>query len=379
MAKKRRAHGGIHATKRRGQCVLRWTYQGRERTLSVGPWGDSSSLLAQRIAARIATDIAVGDYDDTLMAYKVMSPVYRVHGDAKSDGDGDGLLTMLNAHLAANRGRWKENTVEKNRLLVRLIEDSLNESDIKLDQLDYSILFSLLGQRTKQVRDCLALIIRVIGSSHPLSLEIKEGMKTLAKPKWMIDPKPNAFSPDEKRWLLNAIESGWTEGRLLEMARFVRLMLLTGCRPSEALGLFPSDFVIEGGEIRFIHFQRNVSYRGGKPIFSQGSKNNKTRKFPVAKGSQLESLCNQLKRGDKDQFCFGFNYHNFRQREWKGIVGPIKRGATPYALRDTFITEQVINGISPSIIALWCDTSPVVIQKHYLDRLSALAVSPVES
>ncbi|MCG9885516.1 MAG: hypothetical protein MH825_08075 [Cyanobacteria bacterium] len=335
-------------------------------------------MLAQRIAARIATDIAVGDYDDTLMAYKVMSPVYRVHGDAKSDGDGDGLLTMLNAYLEANRGRWKENTIEKNRLLIRLIEDSLNGSDMRVEQLSYSILFSLLGQRTRQIRDCMALIARVIGLTHPLSLEIKEGMKSLAKPKWVVDPKPNAFSPDEKRWLLNAIESEWTEGKLLQMAKFVRLMLLTGCRPSEALGLFPSDFVVEGGEMRFIHFQRNVSYRGGKPIFNQGSKNNKTRKFPIDPSGQLAQLAKQLKSQESQSFCFGFNYHNFRQREWKRIVSPIKKGATPYALRDTFITEQVIKGVSPSIIALWCDTSPTVIQKHYLDPNRALSVLPHE-
>jgi hypothetical protein len=37
--------------------------------------------------------------------------------------------------------------------------------------------------------------------------------------------------------------------------------------------------------------------------------------------------------------------------------------------RKTFITEQVIKGVSPDVIAQWCGNSAATIRKHYLDKI----------
>ncbi|GAB4346764.1 MAG: hypothetical protein Fur0042_12480 [Cyanophyceae cyanobacterium] len=378
MAMRKRAQRGtVQLGVYRGRYRLRWTWEGKQRFLAIGPIEDGARVLGNRVRALIEADLYTGNYDPSLGRYKSEIPLY-AHSPSEPDNDAPiGLLGRLGAYIDQSSKRWKENTLLKNQLLARLIEDSLNGDDKPLDKVNPDYLEKQLGQRTKQVRDCLNLISASIGESHPLGKQIKEHVKTLPKPKWMVDPSPNAFSPSEKLALLDALE-GWNEGKRLQIARFIKLMLLTGCRPSEALGLFPSDFMVENGSIVAIHFQRNMSYRGGKAVLSQGSKNNKKRKFPVSKGSKLEGLCKSLKGLDSQSFCFEFNYPNFRAREWKGLIRDIKPGATPYNLRDTFITDQIVNRIPVPVIALWCDTSTTVIESYYLDKLSALAVSPVE-
>ncbi|NEQ37051.1 MAG: hypothetical protein F6K40_12505 [Okeania sp. SIO3I5] len=57
------------------------------------------------------------------------------------------------------------------------------------------------------------------------------------------------------------------------------------------------------------------------------------------------------------------------------VSEPVKE-STPYSCRDTFITEQLSNGISPTIIAKWCDTSVKMIETHYFD-LSVINVLPL--
>ena len=40
---------------------------------------------------------------------------------------------------------------------------------------------------------------------------------------------------------------------------------------------------------------------------------------------------------------------------------------TAYNLRDTFITNQILNKIPLAVIAKWCDTSVSEIEKKYFD------------
>lgn len=145
---------------------------------------------------------------------------------------------------------------------------------------------------------------------------------------------------------------------------FVKFIALTGCRPSEAVGLrwkFVSDTEIKLGH--------GLTKLNREWVISEGSKNNTLRSFPVSLA--LYNLINEIPRrknpldlvflttrGKPIDLC------NFNKNVWRQVTA----NYTLYNLRDTFITKQVENNTPLAIIGQWCDNSETVIQKHYLGK-----------
>lgn len=218
-----------------------------------------------------------------------------------------------------------------------------------------------------------------------------EGMAAeLPKHNWESDPEPNAFSVEEKELVLEAFKDhkGTWNGRGEAGQKFcfyypmVRFWFLTGCRPSEAIGLRWCDIA---ADFSHIIFNGSVQHPGGKETRVKGSKNNKRRKFPC--NQELSQLLKSIKPAsltDREKLVFpspvkggAINYNNFTKQVWHKLVDPItlnsrdatddRKTTTPYSCRDTFITEQVGKGVPSAVIAKWCDTSEKVINSVYLD------------
>ncbi|ACB51237.1 hypothetical protein cce_1887 [Crocosphaera subtropica ATCC 51142] len=142
----------------------------------------------------------------------------------------------------------------------------------------------------------------------------------------------------------------------------VEFMVLTGCRPSEAIGLtwdaIHDEYILLGSSIERIK---------GQWVTIATSKNGTIRKFPMT--GKLRELLNKLLPIDNHwNLVFlsregkPIDYINFKRRYWSKTTTDY----TPYNLRDTFITKQIEQGIPPAIVAKWCDNSVRVIEKHYL-------------
>jgi len=92
-------------------------------------------------------------------------------------------------------------------------------------------------------------------------------------------------------------------------------------------------------------------------------------------------LIEEMDRGNGTDLIFSpdgknpLNYANFGRRVWKR-VGPEE--TTAYNLRDTFITRQLIKGISATIIASWLGNSTATIERYYAQK-SVLALSVMPS
>jgi integrase len=162
----------------------------------------------------------------------------------------------------------------------------------------------------------------------------------------------------------------------------VQFWLLTGCRPSEAVGLRWRDIA---PDFSHIVFNGSIQHPSGKETRVDGSKNNKRRKFPC--NQELVRLLKGIKPQnltDKDRLVFpspikggAINYNNFTKQVWHKLVDPITektrqheqdcKTTTPYSCRDTFISEQVGKGVPSAVVAKWCDTSERVINSVYLD------------
>jgi integrase len=192
------------------------------------------------------------------------------------------------------------------------------------------------------------------------------------------DPQPNAFSPDERARVLAAFESS----RYYKFyAPLVHFWLLTGCRPSEGIGLTWGQVSTDCNKIRF---DRSLIHIGGKPIENHKSKTNRVRTFPCNEVLREFLLDYRDRTAANNPLVFPspdgkpIDYHNFSARAWTKVVNPlINRHSTPYCCRDTFITDQIAKGIPVAVIARWCDNSVKTIERHYFDASALTHLKPL--
>ncbi len=218
-----------------------------------------------------------------------------------------------------------------------------------------------------------------------------EGMaKEMGQFNYQLNPKPNAFTEAERDDVIEAFKnhSGNWNGRgkcgfsYSHYASFVEFMFLTGCRPSEAIGLTWRQVSPDFSSVLFDG--STVTTSDGKQHRNKGSKNNKTRTFFCS--ASLRALLEAIKptNAAPDDLVFpsptgkAINYGNFSNKAWNVIVNPIKPDTTPYCCRDTFITTQIIKGSRVMAIAKWCDTSVEMIEKHYADSQKIASIRPLD-
>ncbi len=212
----------------------------------------------------------------------------------------------------------------------------------------------------------------------------------MPKFRYQLEPQPNAFTEDERDRIITAFkthEGNWngktyTGFSYAHYAPLVEFWFLTGCRPSEAIGL---QWKHVSEDCQFIYFREAVTKAGtGRLTRVKGSKNNRIRTFPCSARLRvlLFSVRPKVVAAEAPVFPSPegrlIRYDNFCKRAWEKIVDPIKPNTTPYSCRDTFITTQILKGIPETAIAEWCDTSVTMIQKHYADFLKLLSLRPID-
>ncbi|MBW4484936.1 MAG: hypothetical protein KME14_20565 [Tildeniella torsiva UHER 1998/13D] len=160
----------------------------------------------------------------------------------------------------------------------------------------------------------------------------------------------------------------------------MEFLFLTGCHPSEAVGLRWKNVADDCDSVRFVG---SITTSGrGKQIEVEGSKNNKKRTFPCS--NRLRKLLTLIRpvKIDPEALVFpahrggSINYNNFYNNAWEKVAEPLQPESTPYSCRDKFITIQILKRVPESVIAQWCDTSVAVIQKHYADFLKMRDLRP---
>jgi len=231
------------------------------------------------------------------------------------------------------------------------------------------------------------------GIKHKLvaiALSPFEGMaQELPNYKYQDEPAPNAFSEEEREMTIQAFRDhkgnwngrGFTGCKYSHYAPFVEFLFLTGCRPSEAVGLRWKDVSSDCGDITF---NGSLQYIHNAWERIEGSKNNKKRVFPC--GQRLRELLQSIRTevSDRDSLVFPspkgktINYGNFSKGAWDKVVDPIKPGTTPYNARDTFITSQLMKGIGATQIGTWTDITEAMIRKHYADSMKMVSIRPID-
>jgi integrase len=187
----------------------------------------------------------------------------------------------------------------------------------------------------------------------------------------------NAFSIDERDSIIDAY---FYSPKFDYYYTFVYFLFLTGCRPSEAIGIQWGKIDLEN---KSIDFSGSIVRVNSQAIRVERSKTNRSRSFPI--NEELADLIDSID-GERSPANLVFpsrkdyskplEYTNFCHRAWEKVVFPIVgRKTTPYSCRDTFITHQIAQGIPIEVVAKWVDNSAPIIRDRYFD-VSAVSFIP---
>jgi integrase len=363
----------------------RQLFDGKQKYLTLGlPDTVVNRRLAEAKAMLLESDIKLERFDLTLAKYggkqaPIVLPLES--DDSEPTISSLSLLELWAQYFGDKRSGLKPKTVEKYNQFTRLFE---KVGDLPLD--DALAIKQKLEQVTTKSRtkDSLMYLSAACtwGIQHSLvTRDPFNGMSSaMPRHRHMVDPQPNAFTEEERDRIIQNFQTDQRKGMTYRAyAPFVEFLFLCGCRPSEAVGLCWKHI---DQDCTRVSFEGALVQVGNRRVQSEGSKNNRTRKLTVS--NRLQALLAEIKppAATPDSLVFpsvdgdSINYRNFSRRAWKAIVDPIKLDTTPYCCRDTFITVQLLKGVSSAVIAQWCDTSTHMIDKNYADKLKLTQLQP---
>jgi integrase len=324
-------------------------------------------VIAQRTANHISNDIDYGSFDVTLTRYGLGLPSQAITPANQTELTLTELFTQFteSKNIKANTLK-KYQDIQKYTLAKCPITDYTDAIGIKK---------WLVSEKSSDTAKLILIYLKACVDwgikRHLITLETNPFLgisDELPAFNYQKESKPNPFTDVEIYTLLQAIKPYYVS--------FVRFLLLTGCRPSEAIGLCWKNVGTS-----YIHFVESLNHVSGKAVINEGSKNNKKRKFPI--NNELEELIetiNTVRHPNNLVFVSPsgkpINYANFSRRQWKSVSDTLARTTTPYCCRDTFITQQIAKGVPIAVVAQWCDTSSQMIERHYLGDTTANGIFP---
>ncbi|MGL5923745.1 tyrosine-type recombinase/integrase [Chroococcidiopsis sp.] len=391
----RLSYGEVGVEVNRGKIRLRLPRylmdKGVERYIYTG-MDDSrdNKFKAETLALSMTEDLRTGCFDLSLTRYKnALNPRIFLNKNISSALD----LRQLWTDYALSRKRQVAGTTYKMEYETKFPnhikqlptfhpEDAIAHRDYLIENLS-------LGQARRVITQLSACCDWAMeeGMIHRnpykgMAEKIKAKIRIPGEEDSEIDP----FSDAERIGIEKAFEFHEEHNHFYP---FIRFLNLTGCRPSEAIGLKKED-ILRG--FTQIIFRRSYSTRVG---IEKDTKNHGSRRFQV--NQSLKELLTDIVplRASDDYVIFkakkgGYIRQNqFVQRVWKGYhpegnphgrhyigitesllsQGIMERYRPPYNLRHTAITRMVEEGVSLNHIAYAMGNSAAVIEKYYMGRI----------
>jgi len=361
----RNPHGAISihapAGRLRIQFPRRW-YGGKQKYLTLHlPDTSDNRLWAANLVRRIEWDYLQGDFDSSLAKY-LKTPLQ----------NGRGLKL---AQLWGEYCQYKSRSLKPASMhyLVSILGHHITRCPHQDIDKALGVRLWLLDRTTAgMTRRVLAALTTAISwalrhKQLPATQNLFIGMAEEIR----VDKssaQANAFSALEREQIITAFEQSHYYHHYAPLVRF---WFLTGCRPSEGIGL---EWEQIDPDCSRIVFDRSIVKVGNANVKNRLSKNNRKRTFSCQPELQQFLSDRRTSRNSKISLVFPslegkpIDYINFSHRAWDKIVDQIvDRPTTPYSCRDTFITDQIGKGVAPAIVAKWVDNSVEMIEKYYLD------------
>jgi integrase len=363
------------AKSKNGRVVInlpRNWFGGRQRTISIGlPDSPENMVQGNEIARQINNDWRLNIFDYSGQRYQISAPkVDTLYCE--------NLQELWRKYCEYKRPNWKAKSIKFN-------EGALGHWMNKIPY-DWHDALSVRAYLITNTTNYMAVaVLRGISLAINWGIRVgvipdqknpyaRMGTDLKAKRPGAGRKGANALSESEQAELIKLFAES---PRYSEFHNFAQFLFLTGCRPSEAVG-------ITWGQVSpnydRLTFDRSIVQIDSKFVHNQYSKTNRTREFPIA--NQLAKLLQSLGRKADSKLIFMVNdqpidYHAKFYLAWKKLsLQALNRPSTPYNARDTFITRQIEHGIPIGLVAQWVDNSTVMIEQNYLDVAKTFKVLP---
>lgn len=361
---------------------LRWTLKGKTYCLNVGKDSRATITAARAKAGRINEDITEDRFDVTLERYGKQSATVLEVVRPTQPKEEISLRQLWDKFLADKIPTLKAKTQDEYRNFTKLLD--------KIDGLSYDALKTKQALLTVTTIDQTRRMLQYLSACCQWGIRHREiydnpydGLASeLPKRKSVTHPMPDSFTEQQRDAVVEAFKNDIRPGmNYRHYAPVVEFWFLTGCRPSEAIGLTWGKV---SDDCSIVSFEGSIQTVRGVQIWSEKSKNNKSRTLAVS--SRVQELLRSLRPEtfNPNDWVFpspkgkAINYPNFLSKIWHQIVDPIKPDTTPYNCRDTFITLQLLKGVPSAVIAKWCDTSTEMIDRNYADQLKISQLRPLD-
>lgn len=263
---------------------LRWTLNKKTYSLTVGKESKDTLKAARAKAQIIDGDITFERFDTTLAKYGK---------PRKLETNSDPCLRQLwDEFLEDKLPHLKAKTQEEYYKLTALLNKlggnlSYNSLDTK-----NALLSITTTDQTRRVLQYLSATCNWGIKLHKLKIEnpFFKTASEIPKRKSSVDPSPNAFTLEEREIIIAAFKSYDPSDMCPSYAAIVEFWFLTGCRPSEAIGLTWNKVSEDFSKITFNGSIQTLS--NGSQVWSEGSKNNRSR--VVATSSRVQNLLESI-------------------------------------------------------------------------------------
>ena len=331
---KRNKKGSVSVHNRNGMLRLRWRYVGKEISLSMGlPDTQINRAGAEKLAAKIQIDIALGEFDHSLARYRPQQPTMAT--------DTLGLLDEFIAHKES-QGLQRQ-TINCHYKSLRPYLKSFGKAITNQRQAEQVVAAIRKRQNPKGANHTL-IRLKAFGRWAVENGHWNHNPFELIKPQRVIrnniDIKRNPFSKEEVKQLLQTIAK---DPQLRHYYAFTLCLFALGLRPSEAIGL--RWRYVDLKQKRVTIAEAMVRIDGERQQLRKGTKNGIIRQLDLI--DLVVQVLTDLKPNDAqpDDLVFTtpmgrpINGSNYRYHCWKkGIEKAGIPYRPPYTARHTFIS-----------------------------------------
>jgi integrase len=353
----RASKGSVAVKEFRGRVRLRWRYQGKRLSMTVGDAANKVTwTVARKLAQQIEGDLLTGNYDQTQAKYR-----------PDEDSARDLMVVTLFASFQLARGMVQDSKYKA--LLGKLKNSAIGRMDANCISQDKAESFlTKLGVSVSTQRSYLSILRACWNFGRE-----KRGLKQnpwdgVELPKAEVK-QADPFSHQEVEKILKAFEGSY-------YLNWVKALFSLGCRPGELSALTWGCVDLEQRCVRF-----EKAWNSQKRTL-KSTKTNKVRCTPITRS--FVQLLKSIKPEDAEPTDLVFpspegvyiDVHNFLNRHWQPTLKKLEIRYRPqYNTRHTVWSHAIAGtkDISPMPIAeaaKYAGNRPETMIRHYLGSVT---------
>lgn len=361
--------GAVSIENYRSRLRLRWRHKGVRYLITLSAYNKVNLPTAKKIALEIERDIALDNFDESLIKYKrdpIKAPVTKSLVQLYEDW----VTTYLNMDCEKN--------VNYNafRNMIKKWEDVDERNILKIYNQEV-FCASTYNRRLTMLKHFVSWLVKMKAWKENPVADIKP--KKVAK---IVSPKRKPFTEKEISKILEAFKNDTfsSKGSVYKHSQyypFIYFIFKTGVRNAEAIGLRAGKVNITAKTILINEvLARSLKGTSSQQRIRKETKNGKERLLPLT--SDLITVLSPVLEGKSyDDLLFTtangipIDDNNFQKRIFKPILKKLEIDERVlYACRHTFGSRCIDGGITPVMTAFLMGNNPETALRNYTHQIN---------